>query len=114
MQVSALKMDVQRLSQGKRNAEARAAAAETAAQQCQQELAAFRVLTATMWAHPQPPPQPHLNPQVAGATPQGQGSEGVDSGKPAWTAGEGSNSVVEGLTQQQGSNKVSNVCRQPL
>lgn len=87
-QVSALRVDVQRLSQGKRSAEARALAAETAAQQCQQEVAAMRVLTASMLA------QPHTGPF--------QDLEGTESAKPGFT-GEGSNSVVDTLTQQQGS-----------
>ncbi len=88
-QVSALRVDVQRLSQGKRSAEARALAAETAAQQCQQEVAALRVLTASMLA------QPHTGPPF-------QDLEGTESAKPGFT-GEGSNSVVDTLTQQQGS-----------
>ncbi len=87
-QVSALRVDVQRLSQAKRSAEARALAAENAAQQCQQEVAALRVLTASMLA------QPHSAPF--------QDLEGTESAKPGFT-GEGSNSVVDTLTQQQGS-----------
>ncbi|KAL0024665.1 hypothetical protein WJX77_006897 [Trebouxia sp. C0004] len=87
-QVSALRVDVQRLSQGKRSAEARALAAENAAQQCRQEVAALRVLTASMLA--QPPSAPF------------QELEGTESAKPGFT-GEGSNSVVDTLTQQQGS-----------
>ena len=87
-QVSALRVDVQRLSQGKRSAEARALAAETAAQQCQQEVAALRVLTASMLAQPHSATCPDL--------------EGTESAKPGFT-GEGSNSVVDTLTQQQGS-----------
>ncbi|KAA6423111.1 MAG: hypothetical protein FRX49_07098 [Trebouxia sp. A1-2] len=87
-QVSALRVDVQRLSQGKRSAEARAQAAETAAQQCQQEVAALRVLTASMLAQPHPGPFHDL--------------EGTESAKPGFT-GEASNSVVDTLTQQQGS-----------
>jgi len=87
-QVSALRVDVQRLTQGKRSAEARALAAENAAQQCQQEVAALRVLTASMLA------QPHTGPF--------QDLEGTESAKPGFT-GEGSNSVVDTLTQQQGS-----------
>lgn len=87
-QVSALRVDVQRLSQAKRSAEARALAAENAAQQCQQEVAALRVLTASMLA------QPHSAPF--------QDLEGTESAKPGFT-GEGSNSVLDSLTQQQGS-----------
>lgn len=87
-QVSALRVDVQRLAQGKRSAEARALAAESAAQQCQQEVAALRVLTASMLAQPHPGPFQDL--------------EGTESAKPGFT-GEGSNSVVDTLTQQQGS-----------
>ena len=86
--MSALRVDVQRLAQGKRSAEARALAAESAAQQCQQEVAALRVLTASMLAQPHPGPFQHL--------------EGTESAKPGFT-GEGSNSVVDTLTQQQGS-----------
>lgn len=88
MQVSALRVDVQRLSHGKRSAEARAVAAENAAQQCQQELAALRMLTASMLAQPHGAPFQEL--------------EGTESAKPGFT-GEGSNSVVDTLTQQQGS-----------
>ena len=88
LQVSALRVDIQRLSHGKRSCEARALAAENAAQQCQQELAALRMLTASMIA------QPHLAPF--------QELEGTESAKPGFP-GEGSNSVVDVQTQQQGS-----------
>ena len=87
-------MDVQRLTHGKRAAEARAAASEATAHQCQQELAALRMLTASMLAQP----------QTAGAVATGpfRELEGTESAKPGFT-GEGSNSVVDTFTQQQGS-----------
>lgn len=94
MQISALRVDVQRLSQGKQSAEARTAAAEATAQQCQQELAALRMLTASMLSQAQPPGAP---PGLA--FPE---LEGVESAKPGVT-GEASNSVVDTLTQQQAS-----------
>lgn len=94
LQVSALRVDIQRLTHGKRSSEARALAAENAAQQCQQELAALRMLTASMIA------QPHLAPF--------QELEGTESAKPGFP-GEGSNSVVDVQTQQQGS-RVSRPC----
>ena len=50
--MSALRVDVQRLNHAKRSAEARAVAAENAAQQWQQELAALKMLTASMLAQP--------------------------------------------------------------
>ena len=94
VQVSALRVDVQRLSQGKQYAEARAAAAEATAQQCQQELAALRMLTASMLSQPPPP---------GGASAVAfQELEGTESAKPGFT-GEGSNSVVDTVTQQQAS-----------
>lgn len=94
-------MDVQRLTHSKNAAntrtfaaEARAAAAEAAAQQCQEELAGLRMLTASMLAQP----------QAAGANLAGpfQELEATESAKPGFT-GEGSNSVLDTLTQQQGS-----------
>ena len=88
--MSALRADVVRLTHGKRGAEARAVAAETAAQQCQQELAALKMLTASMLAHPHPP---------GAAFPELEGTESV---KPGCTV-QASNSVVDTLTQQQGS-----------
>ena len=96
--MSALRVDVQRLTHGKRAAEARAAAAEASVQQCQQELAGLRMLTASMLAQPQP----------AGATLPGpfQELEGTESAKPGFT-GEGSNSVVDTLTNHQQGSRVS-------
>ena len=93
--MSALRVDVQRLNHGKRSAEARAVAAETAAQQWQQELAALKMLTASMLAQP----QPH---GVEGGAGLLQQLEGTESAKPGSTV-QASNSVVDTVTQQKGS-----------
>ena len=85
---------MQRLSHSKQKAEVRAVAAENAVQQYQQELAALKMLTASMLAHSNPHPQPQ-----GGAL---QELEGTESAKPGSMA-QASNSVVETLTQQQGS-----------
>ena len=84
---------MQRLNHGKRSAEARAVAAENAAQQWQQELAALKMLTASMLA------QPH-----GAAGPGGPLAEveGTESAKHASTV-QASNSAVDTLTQQKGS-----------
>lgn len=82
------------MTHGKRAAEACAAAAEANAQQCQQELAGLRMLTASMLAQPQA-----ATSNLAGTFPE---LEGTESAKPGFT-GEGSNSVVDTLTHQQGS-----------
>ena len=95
--MSALRADVQRLAHSKHKAEARAVAAETAAQQCQQELAALKMLTASMLAHP--------HPQATAL----QELEGTESAKPGSMA-QASNSVVETLTQQQGSRVSGPTC----
>lgn len=84
---------MQRLNHGKRSAEARAVAAENAAQQLQQELAALKMLTASMLAQPQG--------GQGGAGPLTE-LEGTESAKPGSTM-QASNSVVDTLTQQKGS-----------
>ena len=91
--MSALRVDVQRLNHAKRSAEARAMAAENAAQQWQQELAALKMLTASMLA------QPHGAEGGAGPLPE---LEGTESAKPGSTV-QASNSVVDTLTQHKGS-----------
>ena len=68
-------------------------AAENAAQQWQQELAALKMLTASMLA------QPHGGEGVAGPL---QDLEGTESAKPGLTV-QASNSAVDTLTQQKGS-----------
>ncbi|KAL3150604.1 hypothetical protein ABBQ32_000411 [Trebouxia sp. C0010 RCD-2024] len=90
-QVSALRVDVQRLNHGKRTAEARAVAAENAAQHAQHELAALKMLTASMLG------QPH-----GGAGGPFQEPESIESVKPGSTL-QTSSSVVDTLTQQRGS-----------
>lgn len=91
IQVSALRVDVQRLNHGKRTAEARAVAAENAAQHAQHELAALKMLTASMLG------QPH-----GGAGGPFQEPESIESVKPGSTL-QTSSSVVDTLTQQRGS-----------
>lgn len=93
-QVSALRVDVQRLNHGKRSAEARAVAAESAAQHAQHELAALKMLTASMLAQPQ---------GAAGGP--FQELESIESVKPGSTV-QASSSVVDTLTQQKGSSCV--------
>ena len=68
-------------------------AAENAAQQWQQELAALKMLTASMLAQPQG--------GQGGARPLPE-LEGSESAKPGSTV-QASNSVVDALTQQKGS-----------
>lgn len=86
---------MQRLNHAKRSAEARAVAAENAAQQWQQELAALKMLTASMLA------QPHGG-EGGGAGGPLQELEGTESAKPGSTM-QASNSVVDTLTQQKSS-----------
>ena len=83
---------MQRLNHGKRSAEARAVAAENAAQHAQHELAALKMLTASMLA------QTH-----GGAANPYQELESIESVKPGSTL-QASSSVVDTLTQQKGSS----------
>lgn len=91
IQVSALRVDVQRLNHGKRSAEVRAVAAENAAQHAQHELAALKMLTASM-----------LGQAHGGAAGPFQEPESIESVKAGSTL-QTSSSVVDTLTQQRGS-----------